>query len=126
MMDALEYSQTVKERFERPSNAGRLLGRVVSGGAGDESHGTRVEFDFRLRDGIVEEAAFRAYGCPHAIAAASWVAERASGRALDDTRWMDPLALAETLEVPDYKLGVLLVVQDALRDAASRAPGTKE
>jgi nitrogen fixation NifU-like protein len=126
MMDALEYSQTVKERFERPSNAGRLLGRVVSGGAGDESHGTRVEFDFRLRDGIVEEAAFRAYGCPHAIAAASWVAERASGRALNDTRWMDPLALAEKLEVPDYKLGVLLVVQDALRDAASRAPGTKE
>lgn len=125
-MDALDYSQTVRERFERPFNAGRLLGRVVSGGAGDESHGTRVEFDFRLRDGIVEEAAFRAYGCPHAIAAASWVAERASGHALSDTRWMDPLALAEMLEVPDYKLGVLLVVQDALEDAASKAPGTEE
>ena len=120
-MDALEYSQTVMERFERPFNAGRLLGRVVSGGAGDESSGTRVEFDFRLREGVVEEAAFRAYGCPHAIAAASWVAERASGRLLSDTGWMDPLALAETLEVPDYKLGVLLVVQDALEDAARRA-----
>ena len=125
-MDALEYSQTVRERFERPFNAGRLLGRVVSGGAGDESTGTRVEFDFRLRDGLVEEAAFRAYGCPHAIAAASWVAARASGRALSDTRWMDPLALAEKLEVPDYKLGVLLVVQDALEDAASKAPGNTE
>ena len=123
MMDALEYSSKVMERFERPVNAGRLLGRVVSGGAGDQSLGTRVEFDFRLRDGVVEEAAFRAYGCPHAIAAASWVAERASGRALRDTGWMDPLALAETLDVPDYKLGVLLVVQDALEDAATKTPG---
>lgn len=123
MMDALEYSSTVMERFERPVKAGRLLGRVVSGGAGDESLGTRVEFDFRLRDGVVEEAAFRAYGCPHTIAAASWVAERASGRKLVDTDWMDPHALAEKLEVPEYKLGVLLVVQDALEDAAGKASG---
>jgi NifU-like protein involved in Fe-S cluster formation len=126
MMDALDYSQTVRERFERPVNAGRLLGNVVSGGAGDESHGTRVEFDFRVRDGIVEESVFRAYGCPHAIAAASWVAERASGRPLRETGWMDPIALAEKLEVPEYKLGVLLVVQDALRDAASKAPKARE
>ena len=34
--------------------------------------------------------------------------------------------LTEKLEVPDYKLGVLLVVQDALEDAASKAPGNTE
>ena len=48
------------------------------------------------------------------------MAERAAGRALSETGWMDPLALADRLEVPDYKLGVLLVVQDALEDAASK------
>ena len=120
-MDALDYSPQVKERFERPLNSGRLLGQAVTGGAGDEALGTRVEFDFRIRGGRVEQGVFRAYGCPHAIAAASWVAESAEGRSLSDTSWLDPLSLASLLEVPDYKLGVLLVVQDALEDAARKA-----
>jgi len=121
----LDYSPQVRERFERPANAGRLLGHVVSGGAGNEATGARVEFDFRLRGDLVEQAVFRAYGCPHTIAAASWVAEEAEGRSLADTSWLDPLSLAVLLEVPDHKLGVLLVVQDALEDAARRA-GHKE
>ncbi len=125
-MDIIDYSPQVQERFERPVNAGRLLGRVVSGEAGDEASGTRVEFDFRLRGATVEQGAFRAYGCPHAIAAASWVAEQAHGRPLADTTWLDPLSLAALLEVPDHKLGVLLVVQDALESAASHARQTEE
>lgn len=122
-MYALDYSAIVRERFERPHNAGRLFGAVVTGAAGDEGDGTRVELDFRLRDGIVERARFRAYGCPHTIAAASWVAEAAEGKSLADTGWLDPLELAEMLDVPQHKLGVLLVVEDALRAAADAARG---
>lgn len=122
-MEHLNYSTLVRDRFERPVNAGRLLGDVIRGAAGEKSHGTRVEFDLRLRDGRVERARFRAYGCPHAIAAASWVAEQAEGRSLESDEWLDPLRLAEVLELPEYKLGVLLVVEDAFRDAASKACG---
>ena len=125
-MEALDYSSIVLDRFERPINAGRLHGRDVTGAAGDESLGTRVEFDFRVREGVVERGSFRAYGCPHAIAAASWVAEAAEGRRLKDTAWLNALELAKVLAVPDHKLGVLLVVEDALRNAASaRAEGVR-
>ena len=120
-MYSLDYSEIVRDRFEKPRNAGRLFGPVVTGSAGDEARGTRVEFDFRLRDGVVERGRFRAYGCPHAIAASSWVAESAEGRRLRDTSWLDPLRLAEILDVPQHKLGVLLVVEDALQDAVRRA-----
>lgn len=120
-MEDLSYSALVRERFEKPGNAGRLLGDVVTGMAGEKAHGARVEFDFRLRDGRVERARFRAYGCPHTIAAASWVAEQAEGRDLEEQGWLDPHALADVLELPEYKLGVLLVVEDALRDATSKA-----
>jgi len=120
-MDNLSYSALVRERFEKPGNAGRLLGDVVTGMAGEKAHGARVEFDFRLREGRVERARFRAYGCPHTIAAASWVAEQAEGRDLEEKGWLDPHALADVLELPEHKLGVLLVVEDALRDATSKA-----
>jgi len=120
-MENLNYSALVRERFERPGNAGRLLGDVVTGVAGERAHGARVEFDFRLRGGRVERARFRAYGCPHTIAAASWVAEQAEGRNLEQNDWLDPHSLADVLELPEHKLGVLLVVEDALRDAASKS-----
>jgi len=117
----LDYSPLVRERFERPANAGRLLGDAVRGVAGEKANGTRVEFDFRLRDGRVDRARFRAYGCPHTIAAASWVAEHAEGRDLSESGWPDPLELAQILALPEHKLGVLLVVEDAVRDAAGMA-----
>ena len=50
-MYSLDYSQIVRDRFDRPHNAGRLFGRVIRGIAGDEAIGTRVEFDFRLLPG---------------------------------------------------------------------------
>ncbi|MGB5623137.1 MAG: iron-sulfur cluster assembly scaffold protein [Gammaproteobacteria bacterium] len=120
-MEDLNYSALVRERFERPGNAGRLLGDVVTGAAGERAHGARVEFDFRLSGGRVERARFRAYGCPHTIAAASWVAEQAEGRNLEQSDWLDPQSLADVLELPEHKLGVLLVVEDALRDAANKS-----
>ena len=60
-------------------------------------------------------------GSMRCTAAASWVAESAAGRSLAETGWMNPLELAEMMELPDHKLGVLLVVEDALRDASVRA-----
>lgn len=125
-METLSYNVIVEERFHRPPNAGRLPGPAVRGAAGDEATGTRVEFHFRLREGVVDRGSFLAYGCPYAIAAASWVAEAAEGRALADTGWMDPLALADVLEVPPEKLGVLLVVEDALKSAAEQSTRQEE
>jgi NifU-like protein involved in Fe-S cluster formation len=115
---APEYSPEVRQRFERapchgglsPGSSGRL-----AGAAGEVRHGARVEFEARTRDGRVIECRFRAYGCPHVIAAASWVAEHAQGRAVNDLDWLQPRHLATLLEAPTHKLGGLLVVEDAYR-----------
>ena len=123
-MDALNYSEEVWRRFENPQNAGRLHGagpELLRGTAGNAALGTRVQFNARLRNGRIEDARFLAYGCPCAIAAASWVAEHAVGRAPEDTAWLDPHELATLLKVPDYKLGVLFVVQDAWNACAAQA-----
>jgi NifU-like protein involved in Fe-S cluster formation len=115
---APEYSPEVRHRFERVPFHGRLPpdsgGRLV-GIAGEVRRGARVEFEARTRDGRIIECRFQAYGCPHVIAAASWVAEHAEGRAVNDLDWLEPRRLAALLEAPAHKLGVLLVVEDAYR-----------
>jgi NifU-like protein involved in Fe-S cluster formation len=116
--EGLDYCGEVRHRFETAPRHGRVLAAPserLAGGAGETNRGVRVEFEARVREGRIVECRFRAYGCPHVIAAASWVAEQAEGRAAGDTGWLDPRRLAELLEAPPYKLGSLLVVEDAFR-----------
>lgn len=124
--EGLEYSCEVRQRFENAPRHGRVLAAPserLAGAAGETGRGVRVEFEARVRGGRIAECRFRAYGCPHVIAAASWVAEQAEGRVAGETDWLDPRRLAALLEVPPYKLGSLLVVEDAFRACVAGRPG---
>jgi NifU-like protein involved in Fe-S cluster formation len=123
--DPLDYSAEVRQRFERAPRHGRVFAAPAErrrGVAGNIAQGARVEFEARVRQGRVQECRFRAYGCPHVIAAASWVAEQAEGRSVADLGWVDPQALARLLEAPPHKLGSLLVVEDAYRACMTGSP----
>lgn len=128
-VERLDYSGEVRQRFEQAPRHGRVLApssERLSGAAGAVGRGVRVEFEARVRGGRIVECRFRAYGCPHVIAAASWVAEQAEGRKVTDTDWLDPRRLGALLEAPAHKLGSLLVVEDAYRACvdARRGPQT--
>jgi NifU-like protein involved in Fe-S cluster formation len=123
----LEYSGEVRQRFETAPRHGRVFAAPTErqfGAAGETGRGVRVEFEARVRGGRIIECRFLAYGCPHVIAAASWVAEHAEGRAADDASWLDPRRIAALLEAPPHKLGSLLVVEDAFRACVAARPGT--
>ena len=118
MPDPLVYSTEVEKRFDSPGRHGSLFGTLgdrLAGSAGDAETGAQVRFEARVRRGTILECRFQAYGCPHVIAAASWVAEHAEGRRTNETGWPDPQALLAMLEAPAHKLGNLLVVEDAYR-----------
>ena len=127
--DPLVYSPEVEKRFDAPVRHGPLYGPPAdrcSGLAGDADRGVHVRFEARVRNGAVVECRFQAYGCPHVIAAASWVAEHADGRRIDEAGWPDAHALLARLEAPAHKLGSLLVVEDAYRamlDSARQRQG---
>jgi NifU-like protein involved in Fe-S cluster formation len=121
---SMQYSRLVERHFAHPVGAGRWSagdGQVASGEAGSEALGTHVRFELRVDDGLVTEARFQAFGCPHTIAAASWLAEHLPGRSLESPMPIPILELARLLEVPTEKAGRLLVVEDALRAAVTRA-----
>lgn len=67
---------------------------------------------------------FRAYGCPHTLAAADRMAEALEGRLVDELTAIDLNALAREIDLPRSKHGKLLRLQDAL--AACRAQAADE
>ena len=94
----------------------------VLGEAGGPGQEVWVRFRLSLEGGVVKSALFKAYGCPHTLAVAAWVAERLRGRSRTDLAPGTPAAWAEALAVPVEKLGRLLVVEDALVDCARHWP----
>ena len=80
------YSPAVIEHCRHPRNAGRLPSGdpdVAGGEAGAAAEGDLVRIQIRVGpDHVVREAAFKAFGCPATIAAASLATERVLGQSL--------------------------------------------
>lgn len=119
------YGAEVRRRMAALTGAGTLAtgDDVATGRAGDREQGARLVLDFRVVDGRAAEVRFRAFGCPHLIAAASWITDRMLGARREDLERWDWREAAEVLAVPPAKYGRLLTVQDAIRDAARNWPG---
>ena len=101
--------------------AAPTVGEAVGESGGPEQEAW-VRFRLHVREGVVHGALFKAYGCPHTLAVAAWVAERLRGRGRADLAPGTPAEWAETLAVPVEKLGRLLLVEDALADCARHWP----
>jgi NifU-like N terminal domain len=70
----------------------------------------------------VKDARFQAFGCPHTLAAAAWVAGQLRGRRRGEGPPGSPAEWAQALGAPVEKLGRLMVVEDAVRSSLQRWP----
>jgi len=87
---------------------------VAEGRAGSKKRGVAVQLQCQLQGQNIMAARFLAWGCPHSIAAASWLAEQLTGLSLDEASGIGAMEIAAALEVPADKLGSILVLEDAL------------
>ncbi len=115
-----DYSPLVIDHFERPRNVGTLAAApdVIVGRAGRRDHGAEFAISARIANDAIAEARFEAYGCPHCVAAGSWLAESLVGadrQRVQRWSWRD---LADAREIPTAKRGRLLILEDAVRALA--------
>lgn len=111
-----EYSSIVVDHFEHPRNGGRFEAGegVIKGTAGSIAQGTMFVLSARIDGERIEAVRFEAYGCPHCIAAGSWLSERLVGLTRDRLRawrWRDA---DQALQFPLEKRGRLLILEDAV------------
>ncbi len=124
MMAGTSYSPLVRELFDRLPGSGDLAagaGSLVHGEAMALDRGAWVRFEARIEDRRVSDCVFRAWGCPHTLAAAALVATRMHGQDVDANAPINAHDLAAELDAPPEKLGRLLVVEDALIALLARA-----
>jgi len=125
MSEGSGYSDRVLELFRALPGAGNVKsgeGIVVCGEAIALDQGAWVRFEARMDGERVVDSAFRAFGCPHTLAAAALVTEMLRTRPVADALAVGAAGISRELAAPATKMGRLLVVEDALRALIAGLP----
>lgn len=78
------YSKQILELFYNVQNTGRIIKPEAIGSAGTNAEGTVIEFSWRVKDGIIQDARFRTFGDVNAIAISSVVTTMMIGKSIDE------------------------------------------
>lgn len=112
------YSEKVMEHFQNPRNVGVIENPDGIGKQGNPVCGDVMELAIKVKDGIIEDAKFRTFGCCAAIATSSMVTEMVIGKTLEEAETISKQAVAEALDgLPPAKMHCSNLAADALHDA---------
>ncbi|MBI4890092.1 MAG: iron-sulfur cluster assembly scaffold protein [Acidobacteria bacterium] len=80
------YSERLLQHFQNPQRAGRLPVATAEVVVMNPACGDELRLGVRVKDGVVEDAAFQVRGCTASIACGSAMAEWLVGRSLAEIR----------------------------------------
>ena len=117
----MAYSDKVIDHYENPRNVGsfdKSDERVGTGMVGAPACGDVMKLQIRVsKEGIIEDARFKTYGCGSAIASSSLVTEWVKGKTLDQAAALKNSEIAEELALPPVKIHCSILAEDAIKAA---------
>ncbi|MCL2591273.1 MAG: Fe-S cluster assembly scaffold IscU [Betaproteobacteria bacterium] len=119
----MTYSNKVLDHYENPRNTGSFeQGEegVATGMVGAPACGDVMKLQIKVgKDGVIEDARFKTYGCGSAIASSSLVTEWVKGKTLDEALTIKNAQIAEELALPPVKIHCSVLAEDAIRAAVA-------
>ncbi len=119
----MSYSTKVIDHYENPRNVGAFdkeAGDVGTGMVGAPACGDVMKLQIKVgKNGIIEDAKFKTYGCGSAIASSSLVTEWVKGKTLDQAMEIKNTQIAEELALPPVKIHCSILAEDAIKAAVA-------
>ena len=117
----MSYSQKVLDHFENPRNIGSLDKndiRVGTGLVGAPACGDVMKLQLKIaKNGIIEDAKFKTFGCGSAIASSSLITEMVKGKSIEYAQSISNADIAEELSLPPVKIHCSVLAEDAIKAA---------
>jgi len=117
----MAYSEKLLDHYEKPRNVGSFdkdAEGVATGMVGAPACGDVMKLQIKVgKDGVIEDARFKTYGCGSAIASSSLVTEWVKGKTLDEALAIKNTHIAEELALPPVKIHCSILAEDAIRAA---------
>jgi len=114
------YSPLVRKHFANTAHCGDLAGAVV---VNIDEQGIRLRLSATVNRGHIQSLRFRAWGCPHVIAACEWFCSHYEGEPGESLSGFQASDIMCNLSVPVEKTGRILVLEDAVRSLGQRLGG---
>jgi nitrogen fixation protein NifU and related proteins len=116
----MAYSDKVIEHYENPRNVG-TFGKeeddVGTGLVGAPACGDVMRLQIKVKDGRIEDAKFKTFGCGSAIASSSLATEMIKGMTLDQAAEIKNTQIVEELNLPPVKIHCSVLAEDAIKAA---------
>jgi nitrogen fixation NifU-like protein len=117
----MAYSTKVIEHYENPRNVGTLDksdDSVGTGLVGAPACGDVMRLQIKVnRDGVIEDAKFKTFGCGSAIASSSLATEWIKGKTIDEAEAIKNSQIVEELNLPPVKIHCSVLAEDAIKSA---------
>ena len=114
----MAYSPIFKDHISNPRNAGELADADVTAEEKNPVCGDRLRLSLRLRDNVIDEARFLAYGCPPTLVCGSVLTELIVGKTIDDAKKLNRQELVDAVgSLPSRKQHAAALAIETLRTA---------
>ena len=119
----MAYSDKVIDHYENPRNVGSFRKEeegVATGMVGAPACGDVMKLQIKVnKQGVIEDAKFKTYGCGSAIASSSLVTEWVKGKTVDEAATIKNTQIAEELALPPVKIHCSILAEDAIKAAVA-------
>ena len=116
----MAYSKKVIDHYENPRNVGSFDDQeenVGTGLVGAPACGDVMKLQIKVRDGIIEDAKFKTFGCGSAIASSSLTTELIKGKTLEEATHIKNTEIVSELELPPVKIHCSVLAEEAIKAA---------
>ncbi len=112
------YNPTVMDHFMNPRNMGDLRDADGVGEVGAAACGDIMKISLKIRDGKIEDARFKTFGCGSAIASSSMATELIKGRTIEEAMSFSNQEVVNALGgLPPVKIHCSVLAEEALKAA---------
>ena len=111
-------SRKILDLFYNAKHSGRIIKPDAIGRVGNDNDGLVIELSWRVVNGIITDAKFRAFGNPNAIAITSLITDNIINMSVENAMQIDESVIKENLDelLPEY-LEVFEMVKMAMTEA---------
>ena len=117
----MSYGEKILDHYENPRNVGSLDKDdpdVGTGLVGAPACGDVMKLQIRVsKDGVIEDAKFKTFGCGSAIAASSFATEMIKGKTLSQAEAISNREIVEELSLPPVKIHCSVLAEEAIKAA---------
>ena len=112
------YSDKVMDHFKNPRNVGEIPDADGVGEVGNAKCGDIMKMYLKIKDGVIEDAKFKTFGCGAAIATSSMATEMIIGKSVQEALEVTNKAVMEALGgLPPVKVHCSLLAEQAVHAA---------